>query len=164
MPKVLIVAGSQSDLGDLTEMIEIFKQSGVEYIVSIVSCHRNLRELAVEFNKKYFEDNNIKVIVAIANSVANLPAIIAGYTKKFSVCVIGVGKDNGNLKGLDNLLSVNSIPKGVPLLNSGIGEIGVYNAGLAAVKIISLLDEQVRDSFIEFLHKNQKKPEFDIKL
>ncbi len=121
----------------LAEMKKLFKQFGIGYTVEIISSHRNLGKLIKFLDKA---KNKYHVIIGVATSVANLPAIIAGYVKNAPIVVIGVGISKKNLGGIDSLLSVNSIPKGIPILNSGIDEAGLINAGLTAIKILSLID------------------------
>lgn len=136
LKKILMITGSKSDFRYLRELVGLLRRAGVGYDVQAISCHRNLAELV-----KFLSGDNLKqveVIVAVARSVANLPAIVAGYTKRMPVVVIGVGLPGSNLAGMDSLLAVNTIPKGVPLLNTGIGEVGLYNAGLAALKILGI--------------------------
>lgn len=134
MKKILVVVGSKSDLPLLTEVKQLLKKEHISFSTSIISCHRNLDKLVNELNPDHLQD--IGVIIAIANAVSNLPAIIAGYLRETSISVIGIGLDNKGMGGIESLLAINTIPKGVPLLNTGIGKVGLHNAALSAVKII----------------------------
>lgn len=133
MGKLLVVTGSKSDFPFLLPLETLLKESSVEYSVETISCHRNLKELP-----KFLEEkaSNYQVIIAVANAVSNLPAVIAGYLKDSKTIIIGVGLADKGLGGIDSLLAVNTIPKGVPLVNTGIGEVGLHNAGLVAINIL----------------------------
>jgi|GEM_PF-5091309 len=136
--EILIIAGSKNDLPKLKELRSLFSKFKIEYSITIISSHRNLAALV-----KFLSQLPAKytVIIGIATSVSNLPAIIGGYLKTTPITVMGVGISKTNLKGVDSLLSINSIPKGVPILNTGIDQTGLYNAGLAAIKILSRNDK-----------------------
>ncbi len=134
--KLLIVIGSKSDLPLLVESKKLLRESKIKFEIKVISSHRNLKDLIEQLNPIYLEKEHIGVVLAIAHSVANLPAIIAGYLKDTRISVIGVGNTKSEVGALESLLSVISIPKGVPMLNSGIGEIGIYNATLSCIKIL----------------------------
>jgi 5-(carboxyamino)imidazole ribonucleotide mutase len=136
MKKVLFVVGSKNDIPLLLESKKLFKKEKIDFDIKVISCHRNIKSLVEELDLKKIEKENIGVILSIAHSVANLPAIIAGYLKESSIQVIGIGYPKTDLDKLASLLSVVSIPKGVPLLNAGIGDVGLYNATLCCVKIL----------------------------
>ncbi len=138
MKKLLIVIGSKSDLPILIESQKLFKQNGVKYEIKVISSHRNLKKLIKELDPNQLQKENVAIVLAIAHSVANLPAIIAGYLRESDVHVIGVGNTKSDANDIESLLSVISIPKGVPLLNSGIGKVGLYNATLSCIKILRL--------------------------
>jgi len=134
MNQLLIIMASQTDFKQLSELKNLLNENSIKYKVEAISCHRDLKRLPKFLEK--VKSQNYKVIIAVANSVSNLPAMVAGYLKDSLTTVIGVGLDNKGLNGIDSLLAVNTIPKGVPILNTGIGGVGLYNAGLAAIKII----------------------------
>lgn len=131
----MIITGSKSDFQLLAELEDLFKNSKVDYDIKVASCHRDLDDLQ-ELLKDLKRRNNYKVVLAIANAVSNMPAIVASYLKDTPIIVIGVGLDNKGLNGLDSLLSVNTIPKGVPLVSTGVGATALYNAGLFAIKLL----------------------------
>jgi 5-(carboxyamino)imidazole ribonucleotide mutase len=137
MKKLLIVVGSKNDLPLLSESKKFFKKDKINFDIKVISCHRNIKNLVEELDAKKLEKENVGVILSIAHSVANLPAIIAGYVKESSIQVIGVGFPKTDAGKLASLLSVISIPKGVPLLNAGIGEVGLYNATLCCIKLLN---------------------------
>ena len=136
MKKLLIVVGSKSDLPLLIESKSLLKKVKIDFEIKIISSHRNIKDLVKYLAPNQLRKNNVAVIIAIAHSVANLPAIIAGYLKDAPVHVIGVGNTKTDIDSIESLLSVVSIPKGVPLLNAGINKIGLYNATLCAIKIL----------------------------
>lgn len=136
MKKLLIIVGSKNDLPLLSESKQILKKEKINFDVKVISCHRNVKNLVDELTISKLEKENVGVILALAHSVANLPAIIAGYTKNSPVQVIGVGFPKTDIDSLSSLLSVISIPKGVPLLNAGIGKVGLHNAVLCCIKLL----------------------------
>ncbi len=136
MKKLLIVVGSKSNFELLTEAKSLLKKSKVNFEIKVISCHRNVKELVTELDPTVLQKEGVAVILAIAHSVSNLPAIIAGYLKDTPVHVIGVGYPKSDIDSLESLLSVLAIPTGVPLLNCGIGKVGLHNATLSCIKIL----------------------------
>ena len=130
--KVSIVMGSQSDYKTMQLSENILKKVGVSYEVKIISAHRTpkrMYEYAISAQK-----NNIAVIIAGAGGSAHLPGMIAAMT---SIPVIGVPIESKKLKGLDSLLSIAQMPKGIPVGTLAIGEDGAINAALLAASIIA---------------------------
>ncbi|OGG48936.1 hypothetical protein A3G63_03405 [Candidatus Kaiserbacteria bacterium RIFCSPLOWO2_12_FULL_52_8] len=136
MKRLLIVTGSKNDIPLLTDTKKYLKKEKIGFDVKVISCHRDIKGLVTELDPKRLAKENVGVVLAIAHSVANLPAIIAGYLKESPIHVIGVGIPKTDIDKLSSLLSVISIPKGIPLLNAGIGEVGLLNAVLCCVKIL----------------------------
>ena len=132
--------GSDSDLKTMRPAIDIIKEFELETDVSILSAHRTPIEM-IEY-AKYAEKNNIKVIIAGAGGSAHLPGMIASIT---SLPVIGVPVQSKILKGMDSLLSIVQMPTGVPVATVAID--GGKNAGILAIQIISLIDEDIREKF-----------------
>jgi 5-(carboxyamino)imidazole ribonucleotide mutase len=135
MKKVLIITGSKSDYPLLEELTKLFDDSGIEFGLRTASCHRDLDGLHKLLNELK-ADESYGAIIAVANAVSNMPSIVASYLIDTDITVIGVGLDNKGMRGIDSLLSINTIPKGVPLANTGIGDVGLYNAGLLAIQIL----------------------------
>lgn len=133
--EVLILTGSRSDFVLLAELEQVLNSANVLYSIETASCHRDLDKLYKLLGE--LKEDKYKVIIAIANAVSNMPAIVASYLKDTKIVVVGVGLDNKGMNGLDSILSINTIPKGVPLVNTGIGSVGLHNAGLFAVKLLS---------------------------
>lgn len=149
--KILIITGSKNDFPHLSEMVNIFRQLEIDFFVRTISCHRNLKELVLYLDQ--INEEEIGVIIGVSHSVSNLPAIIAGYIKNKTIPVIGVGLGDTKLNGLDSLLSVNSIPKNVPLLNTGIGQVGLYNAVISAARILAMNNNELKNRLRDFFNK-----------
>ena len=131
--KVSIVMGSQSDFKIMKLTKEILIKLGVPLETKIVSAHRTpirMYKFASEAEK-----NNIGVIIAGAGGSAHLPGMIAALTQ---VPVLGVPIESKKLKGLDSLLSIAQMPKGIPVGTLAIGEDGAINAAILAASIIAI--------------------------
>jgi 5-(carboxyamino)imidazole ribonucleotide mutase len=137
--KVAIVMGSQSDYPVMKKCEEILKILRIKYETKIVSAHRTPDRMFA-FSKTAAK-NNFSVIVAGAGGSAHLPGMIASLS---ALPVIGVPIETKKLKGLDSLLSIVQMPKGIPVGTVAIGENGAFNAGLLAASIIALSDSQVK--------------------
>ena len=124
--------GSQSDYKTMQLSAKILKKMGIKYETKIISAHRTpkrMYEFATSAKK-----NNIGVIIAGAGGSAHLPGMISALT---SVPVLGVPIESKKLKGLDSLLSIAQMPKGIPVGTLAIGEDGAINAALLAASIIA---------------------------
>ncbi len=141
--KVSIVMGSISDRKIADRTIDILNIFGVEYELKVISAHRT-PYTAIEFAEKA-EENGTEVIIAIAGKAAHLAGIIAGITP---IPVIGIPAKSSTMDGLDSLLSVVQMPKGVPVATVAID--GGENAGLLAVQILSVKYKELRDKFKEY--------------
>ena len=130
--KVAIVMGSKSDYATMKNCEKILRLLKVKFETKIVSAHRT-PERMFKFAKAA-EDNNISVIIAGAGGSAHLPGMIASLT---TIPVIGVPVESRKLKGLDSLLSIVQMPKGIPVGTLAIGEDGAINAALLASAIIA---------------------------
>jgi 5-(carboxyamino)imidazole ribonucleotide mutase len=137
--KVAIVMGSQSDYVTMTKCEEILKILKIKYETKIISAHRTPDRM-FEFAKNAAK-NNYAVIVAGAGGSAHLPGMIASMS---ILPVIGVPVETKNLKGLDSLLSIAQMPKGIPVATVAIGENGAFNAGLLAASIIALSEIKIK--------------------
>ncbi len=130
--KVAIVMGSQSDYKTMELSAKILKKIGIKFEISIISAHRT-PERMYKFASSASK-NNIGVIIAGAGGSAHLPGMISALT---SIPVLGVPIESKKLKGLDSLLSIAQMPKGVPVGTLAIGKDGAINAGLLAASIIA---------------------------
>ena len=124
--------GSQSDYKTMRLIEKILSKMSIKFETKIISAHRTPKRM-FDFAKSA-EKNNIGVIIAGAGGSAHLPGMIAALT---SVPVLGVPIESKKLKGLDSLLSIAQMPKGIPVGTLAIGEDGATNAGLLAASIIA---------------------------
>ena len=130
--KVSIVMGSQSDYKIMKQCEKILKKLGILFETKIVSAHRTPKRM-YDYTLN-IEKKNIGVIIAGAGGSAHLPGMIAALT---TIPVIGVPIESKKLKGLDSLLSIVQMPKGVPVGTLAIGKDGAINAGIFAASIIA---------------------------
>tara|TARA_S200000501_G_scaffold82186_1_gene74326 strand:+ start:4404 stop:4895 length:492 start_codon:yes stop_codon:yes gene_type:complete len=155
--KVAIVMGSQSDYSTMKYTVNVLKMLKIKYETKIVSAHRTPNRM-YEFAKKA-EKNKISVIIAGAGGSAHLPGMIAALTR---IPVIGVPIESKKLKGLDSLLSIAQMPKGIPVGTVAIGVDGAINAALLSASILSVSDIKVKKSLENWRAKQtrsvKKKP------
>ena len=144
-PQVGIIMGSQSDWPIMRLAAEILEELGVTHETRIVSAHRTPDRL-VEYAKSA-RGRGMKVIIAGAGGAAHLPGMAASMTP---LPVLGVPVQSRALSGMDSLLSIVQMPKGVPVGTLAIGEAGATNAGLLAASIIALQDSVVADKLDAF--------------
>ncbi len=137
--KVAIVMGSQSDYKTMQLSAKILKKMGIKFETKIISAHRT-PERMYKFASSA-EKNSIGVIIAGAGGSAHLPGMISALT---SIPVLGVPIESKKLKGLDSLLSIAQMPKGVPVGTLAIGEDGAINAALLAASIIANNNSQIK--------------------
>ena len=137
--KVAIVMGSQSDFKVMKLSVKILKKIGIRFETKIISAHRT-PERMYKFAQNASK-NDIGVIIAGAGGSAHLPGMISAIT---SIPVLGVPIESKKLKGLDSLLSIAQMPKGIPVGTLAIGEDGAINAALLAASIIATSDMSVR--------------------
>ena len=130
--KVALVMGSQSDYKTMKLAAKVLKILGVKFETKIISAHRTPKRM-YEFSSKA-QNNNYGVIIAGAGGSAHLPGMIAALT---SIPVLGVPIESKKLKGLDSLLSIAQMPKGIPVGTLAIGNDGAINAALLAASIIA---------------------------
>ena len=131
--------GSQSDYKTMQLVEKTLKKIGVSFETKIISAHRTPKRM-YEFASNA-EKNNIGVIVAGAGGSAHLPGMIAALTP---IPVLGVPIESKKLKGLDSLLSIAQMPKGIPVGTLAIGEDGAINAALLAAAIISNTNSKIK--------------------
>jgi 5-(carboxyamino)imidazole ribonucleotide mutase len=137
-PKVGIIMGSHSDWATMKHAAELLDELGVPYETQIVSAHRTPDKLF-----DYAEtaaDRGLQVIIAGAGGAAHLPGMTAAKTR---LPVLGVPVQSKALNGLDSLLSIVQMPRGIPVGTLAIGDAGAANAGLLAAAIVALHDEAV---------------------
>ena len=130
--KVSIVMGSQSDYKTMKLAVKILKNLGIKFETKIISAHRTPNRMFEYANSA--DRNNIGVIIAGAGGSAHLPGMISALT---TIPVLGVPIESKKLKGLDSLLSIAQMPKGIPVGTLAIGEDGAINAALLAASILA---------------------------
>ena len=138
--KVSIVMGSQSDFKTMVFCEKVLKKLGIKFDTKIISAHRTPDRM-YQYAKDT-EKNDIGVIIAGAGGSAHLPGMISALT---SLPVLGVPIESKKLKGLDSLLSIAQMPKGIPVGTLAIGEDGAINAALLATSIIAVSDSKVKN-------------------
>ena len=139
-PRVAVIMGSKSDWATMQHAAELLAELGVRYEAKVVSAHRT-----PDFLFEYVgaaEARGIQVIIAGAGGAAHLPGMAAAKT---TLPVLGVPVQSKALQGLDSLLSIVQMPKGVPVGTLAIGEAGAANAALLAAAIVALGDPALRE-------------------
>ncbi len=145
MPIVSIIMGSKTDEPLMQPALDLLRQLGIEYEVSIMSAHRNpekVREYALKA-----EDRGIEIIIAGAGSAAHLPGVLASWT---TLPVIGIPLPTSELKGVDSLYSIVQMPAGISVACVGIGTSGVKNAALLAAQILSLKYSNIKEAYQKY--------------
>jgi 5-(carboxyamino)imidazole ribonucleotide mutase len=137
--KVSIVMGSQSDLKTMKLCQIVLKKLSINFEIKIISAHRTPNRM-YEYAKNA-EREGIKVIIAGAGGSAHLPGMIASLT---SIPVLGVPIESKKLKGIDSLLSIVQMPKGIPVGTLAIGKDGAVNSALLAASIIATNDNKIK--------------------
>ena len=148
--KIAIVMGSQSDFSTMKDCTKILKSLKISFDLKIVSAHRTPKRL-YDFAKK--SEKSYSVIIAGAGGSAHLPGMIASLT---TVPVIGVPIESKKLKGLDSLLSIVQMPKGIPVGTVAIGKDGAINAALYAASILGITDKKIKNSLLKLRIKKTK--------
>jgi 5-(carboxyamino)imidazole ribonucleotide mutase len=145
-PTILILMGSDSDLSVMEEGLIFLKNMEVEYKVDISSAHDKTVQYAKNARKE-----GVGVIIAVAGMAAHLPGVVASHT---TLPVIGVPTSGGTLKGIDALLSIVQMPKGIPVATVGID--AGKNAVILACTILSIKDDAMANK-LEKMKKDLKK-------
>ena len=141
--KVGIIMGSDSDVEVVKKTIKVLKDFGVDYEARVISAHRTPFK-AIDFAQNA-EENGFEVIIGAAGKAAHLPGVLAGVS---TLPVIGLPIKSSTMDGLDSLLSIVQMPKGVPVASVAIN--GAENAGLLAVQILSVKYNELRDKIKSF--------------
>ncbi|MFH1645117.1 MAG: 5-(carboxyamino)imidazole ribonucleotide mutase [Candidatus Omnitrophota bacterium] len=146
--QVAIIMGSKSDMPVMQHCLDTLDKFKADYDVKILSAHRTPKQTA-----KYAEEaagKGLKVIIAAAGGAAHLGGVIAAHT---TLPVIGVPMDTKPFSGVDSLLSVVQMPKGIPVGCMAVGKAGAINAAIFAVEILALSSEVFAKRIAE--HKKQ---------
>ena len=151
IPKVSIIMGSQSDYSTMKFTEKVLNILGIKYEKQIISAHRTPKRMySYALNA---EKNKVSVIIAGAGGSAHLPGMVASLTK---IPVIGVPIESKKLKGLDSLLSIAQMPKGIPVATVAIGKDGAINAALFAASIISRFNLKISKNLNNWRIKQTK--------
>lgn len=146
--QVAVVMGSDSDWKVMKAAKDILVEFGIETHAQVVSAHRTPEDLGTF--TKWAEDNGIQVIIAGAGGAAHLPGMLAAYT---TLPVIGVPVNTTALTGMDSLLSIVQMPKGIPVATVAIDN--ATNAGLLALRILALQNDKIKDLLKSYRLKMQ---------
>jgi 5-(carboxyamino)imidazole ribonucleotide mutase len=144
-PRVGVVMGSRSDWETLRHASEILDELGIAHEARVVSAHRTPDRLFRYAREA--EGRGLDVIIAGAGGAAHLPGMLASLT---ILPVLGVPVESKVLRGVDSLLSIVQMPRGIPVGTLAIGASGAANAGLLAAAILARSDPQVRESLAAF--------------
>ena len=151
-PLVYIVMGSDSDWDVMQHAVAILEDFNIAYGVKIISAHRT-PDLLFKFAEEA-RGLDVQCIIAGAGGAAHLPGMIAAKT---TVPVLGVPVNSKYLQGIDSLLSIVQMPKGVPVATFAIGDAGAANAGLFAVALLAVNNSELGEQLISFLQEQTEK-------
>ena len=151
-PSVYIVMGSDSDWDVMQHAVAILEDFKIAYGVKIISAHRT-PYLLFEFAEEA-RGLGVQCIIAGAGGAAHLPGMIAAKT---TVPVLGVPVNSKYLQGIDSLLSIVQMPKGVPVASFAIGNAGAANAGLFAVALLAVNNSELGERLISFRQEQTEK-------
>ena len=143
MALVGVVLGSRSDAEAIQPALKVLEQLGIEYEVSILSAHRTpekVRQYGLSAASR-----GLELIIAAAGKAAHLPGVLASWT---TLPIIGVPLSSGKLKGVEALLSVVEMPRGVPVACVGIG--AAENAAYLAAQILGLKHEEIKRAYQKY--------------
>ena len=147
-PLVGVVMGSNSDWEVMKNACQQLNDLGIAYEAKVVSAHRT-PDLLYQYAEQARE-RGLKCIIAGAGGAAHLPGMLAAKT---TLPILGVPVNSRYLKGLDSLLSIVQMPKGIPVATFAIGEAGAANAGLYAASLLSVSDNEIADKLQAFREK-----------
>jgi len=149
--KVGVVMGSNSDWPVMQHAVQQLEAFGIGYEARVVSAHRT-PDLLFEYAASARE-RGLACIIAGAGGAAHLPGMLASKT---TLPILGVPVNSRYLKGMDSLLSIVQMPKGIPVATFAIGEAGAANAGLYAVSILACQDEVLAEKLAQFRADQQE--------
>ena len=149
--KISIVMGSQSDFKTMKLSQRVLRLLDIKFETKIISAHRTPDRMY--HYAKNAEKNNIAVIIAGAGGSAHLPGMISALT---TIPVLGVPIESKKLKGLDSILSIAQMPKGIPVGTLAIGEDGAINSALLAASIIAINDSKIKKNLKKWRNNQSK--------
>lgn len=146
--QVAILMGSDSDFEIMKEAADALKEFGVSFDIQVLSAHRTpelVRDYVI-----HARENGVQIFIAGAGSAAHLAGVIAAHT---TLPVIGVPIDSSPLKGFDALLSTVQMPAGIPVATVAVGKSGARNAGILAVQMLALSDQDLTKKLTDYKAK-----------
>ena len=149
--KIAVVMGSQSDWPVMKHAVEQLEAFGIDYEAKVVSAHRT-PDLLFQFADSA-RANGFAVIIAGAGGAAHLPGMLASKT---TLPILGVPVPSKYLKGMDSLLSIVQMPKGIPVATYAVGEAGAANAALSAIAILAIEDASLTKKLAEFREQQEQ--------
>ena len=156
--QVAIMMGSQSDHPTMQEAADILKEFGVGFEIRVLSAHRTPKETAQY--AEALKERGVKIVIAGAGGSAALAGVVAAHT---TLPVIGIPIETTALNGMDSLLSTVQMPLGVPVATVAIGKPGAKNAGILALRILSLSDKRIEKK-LEAYKEDQRQKILKIKI
>ena len=150
--QVAIMMGSQSDLPTMQEAADILREFGVAYKMRVLSAHRTPKETTQY--AEALKDRGVKIVIAGAGGSAALAGVVAAHT---ILPVIGIPIETTAFNGMDSLLSTVQMPPGVPVATVAIGKPGAKNAGILALRILSLSDKKIEKKLEQYKEQQRKK-------
>jgi 5-(carboxyamino)imidazole ribonucleotide mutase len=145
-PLVALIMGSQSDWETMKFSEETLLALEITFVTKIISAHRT-PERMYKFAREA-HNNSFQIIIAGAGGAAHLPGMVASHT---NLPVLGVPIESSSLNGMDSLLSIVQMPRGIPVATMSIGKAGAINAAIYAAKILSLSDLKIENKLNEWL-------------
>ncbi len=145
MPLVAVVMGSKSDAEAVQPTLDVLKELGIDYEVSVISAHRT-PEKARQYGLAA-RNRGVEVIIAAAGGAAHLPGVLASWT---TLPVIGVPLATSELKGVDALYSIVQMPAGIPVASVAIGTAGAKNAAYLSAEILGLKYDEIRKAYEKY--------------
>ena len=141
-PLISVIMGSKSDWPTMKHATTILEDFKIPHEVKIVSAHRTPKRMSSFANSA--EKRGIKIIISGAGGAAHLPGMTASHT---NIPVLGVPIKSKQLDGIDSLLSIAQMPKGIPVGTLAIGEAGAANAALLAISILGLSNKAINATY-----------------
>lgn len=152
MPKIAVVLGSKNDIPKVQGIFDVLDYFKIENELKVLSAHRTPNEL-MEYIKSC-NNSDTSFFLAAAGGAAHLPGVIASHT---DIPVIGIPIANPPHSGMDSILSILEMPKGVPVLGVGANSGGPANAALFAVRVLALSDSTLKKKYSEYVANMKKK-------
>ncbi len=151
-PVIAIIMGSKSDYSKMEPAVKTLNEFDIPVQVRVMSAHRS-PDVVLKFAASAAAEG-IKIIIAAAGSAAHLAGVVAAHT---DLPVIGVPVQGGAFLGMDALLATVQMPGGVPVATVAVGESGVKNAALFAIRILALSDHELAKKLAQFRHQQHSK-------